>query len=211
MDVRAAVRHHVAPHQQTCGAHLKRCILHRRDHMINVGVIMRRGHIAGETLQHEHAAVAQARTQKAAVFLILANAQIHQGPAVRHLERHVIIGKPAVHCACQPVALGIDGLPEKIRLGFEKRQHRLQGSHCQRMTHESTRKEGNGRLGETVIAVLPRTAIEGVHEAGFARHHAHRHAAADNFAIGHKISINAVIPLRAARAKAKACHHLVEN
>ena len=151
------------------------------------------------------------RTQQPAKPRILVDAQIHQRAAIGHLERHVIVFEPAVHRSGQRVAFDIDGFPEEFRLGFEEPKHFTSRRHHQRVTHEGSGKEGYRRFGEAFIAIGPLATIKRVHEPRLARDHADGHAAPGDFAIGHQISFDIVVALRAARAEPEAGHHLIEN
>ena len=201
----------LASDQQPVAAHRERTVLDRLDHIVDVLIVMRRRHVGGETFEEEDPARADIGAQKAAIFLILIGAQIHQRAAIGHRERHIVLFEPPVQRACERIALGIDRLPEEIRLGLEESQHRFERCHRQRVPHEGSGKEGHRRIWEAVIAILPLTTIKGVHVLRFARDNAHRHAAAHDLAIGDQIRINAVIILRTARAEPKARDHLIKD
>ena len=64
------------------------------------------------------------------------------------------------------------------------------GGHCQRVANKGSGKEGQIRFRLRVVAVLPLTAIKGVHKRRLASHNANRHPAANNFAVGHDVGFN---------------------
>ena len=90
-------------------------------------------------------------------------------------------------------------------------QHRLGGGQRQRMAHEGAGEEGRRDLGDGIVAVAPRAAVERVHEARLAGENADRHAAADDLAVGREVGADAEQRLHAAGMDAEAGDDLVED
>ena len=72
-------------------------------------------------------------------------------------------------------------------------------------------KVGHAHLRDRAVAELPLAAIKGIHKGGLAGNGADGHAAADDFAVGANIRIDAVITLGAPGVNAKTGDHLVKN
>jgi hypothetical protein len=80
-----------------------------------------------------------------------------------------------------------------------------------KMPDEGSGEEGHADFREAVVAITPRAAVERVHVLLLACEHADGHAAADDFAVGGHVCLDAEVGLRAARSAAEAGDDLVEN
>ena len=81
----------------------------------------------------------------------------------------------------------------------------------QGMADEGAGKKGDAHFGHGIVAVLPRSAIEGIHVFPLAADHAQGHAAANDFAVGDEVGLDAEVSLRPAGAGAETQHHFIED
>ena len=72
------------------------------------------------------------------------------------------------------------------------------------MADEGAGKEGDADLRHGIVAVLPCSAIEGIHVFPLATDHPQRHPTTNDFAVGDKVRFNTEKGLRAAGAGAEA-------
>ena len=78
------------------------------------------------------------------------------------------------------------------------------GGEGERVADEGAGEEGDADFGHGVVAVLPGTAIESVHVFPLAANDADGHAAADDFAVGDEVGLDAEVDLGTAGAGAEA-------
>src|ERR1700753_3839504 len=78
------------------------------------------------------------------------------------------------------------------------------------MTNKGARKISYPCFGLRVVAILPKTAIEGVHVFFNTDNSADSHTVADHFAIGAQIGFDAKHGLCAARVHTETADHFVE-
>src|SRR5438876_11583749 len=81
----------------------------------------------------------------------------------------------------------------------------------QRMPHKSPCKECDPNLWNRLIAKLPSSSIQSIHEFRFAGDNAYRQAATDDLAVSNQIRANTKHRLQAARVTSKPCNNLVKN
>ena len=87
----------------------------------------------------------------------------------------------------------------------------LGGRQRQRVTDEGAGEVGDADGRNAVVTVLPRAAIERIHELALAGDGADRHAAADHLAVGGEVGTDAENRLDPAKVGAEAGDDLVEN
>ena len=90
-------------------------------------------------------------------------------------------------------------------------QRRLGGRHGQGMFAEGAAEKDRLFAGDRVIAILPHTAVNIVHDRGLAGDNADRHAATGDLAIGGQIGLDPIPGLRPAWVDAKTADHLVKD
>src|SRR5215813_11825361 len=78
------------------------------------------------------------------------------------------------------------------------------------MTYEGARVKGNARFWIGVVAVVPNTAVERVHEGRLARENSHGQAAAEDLSVGREIRLDSEQRLTTAWMDAEPGHHFVE-
>ena len=90
-------------------------------------------------------------------------------------------------------------------------QHGLGGSHGQGMPHEGTGKESDPGFRHGLVAVLPGSAVKGIHVGVRTGDHADRHSATDDLPVGRNVGLHAKPRLGPAGMDAEAGDDLVEN
>ena len=120
------------------------------------------------------------------------------GACAVDLGRHLGLAEDLLQALLEPLALPLQG---GINIGviFENLQLRQAGGHGNRIARKRARLI-DGAQGRDLLHELAATGIG-----------AHRHAAADDLAIGDQVGMDAIVALGAARREAEARDDLVEN
>src|ERR1700690_2474393 len=90
-------------------------------------------------------------------------------------------------------------------------QHGFYRGQRERMTHESSREEGDTHFGVRAVAKLPHAPIKCVHVLALPCQHANGHAAREHFSIRRQIGANIEKRLAAARVYAKSSYNFIED
>jgi hypothetical protein len=178
------------------------------DDEIHVGVGVRGGQEEVAPLPDVHAFHHQVVEQQ---FQVAAVGEPEQRAEPLHRQRQLTLGEEVVQRLRQPLGTGGHGALQAGPLVAQVGQHGLGRHHGQRVLDVGAAEEGGLALRNAVIAVLPVTAVDPVHDLGAAGDGADRVAAADQLAVGGQVGPDAEDPLRALRVRTEAGEHLVEH
>ena len=126
-------------------------------------------------------------------------------------QRHTVRCETCVHPRGERACLFREAFLQRRAVFFQRFEHGAGSGEGERVPHKCAREKCHADFGKGIVAVVPRAAIERVHEFPRTRNDADRHAAADDFAISGEVGFHAEIFLRTAGRGAEAGHDFVED
>ena len=193
------------------GLHFRHGFGERAHDVVEVFVGVGGGEIKRAAFPGVHAFFPEEIPEQTGVFEVRRVFDDGVGAEVRDADRHADVLEVRVERAAEAGdALGHVDLQARA-FAHEVLDDRPCRGHRERVTDEGAGEEGNSHFRETVIAVIPCAAVQGVHVFAFAGEHADGHAAADDLAVGGHVRLHAEVFLSAAGGAAEAGDDFVEN
>ena len=183
----------------------------RGDDRVDVGIAVLRPKEAREAFLHVDSAQPQMVVQQVREPVFVREVEVKQTAVRLDPRRDATRGERLVQASDEPLRALRDPLLQPRALGLATAQNGQHGGHRERMAHERAGEERGRDLGERVVAVLPRAAVERVHEARRSGKDADRQTAADDLAVRREIGADAEERLHAAGMHAETGDDLVED
>ena len=194
--------------QEAAPAQVVQRVAYSVDDELDVGIGMRVGQEEVAPLPDVHAFQDEVVEEQLEVSLV---GEAEQRAEVMDPCRELLLGEELVQGGGEVLGAGVEPVLQRGTFGLEPGEYGLRRGHGHRVLDVGAAEEGGLLLGPAVVAVLPESAVDPVHDVGPAGDRTDREPAAEHLAVGGQVGLDPEDTLRAAQVRTESGEHLVEH